>query len=114
MSTPPSWFLKEMNVFLHLRTVEAAVLKSRPELAGSVHEPEPGRPVLTFDVEHDQRVVVGLIERGASGRSWMIADSRRDSEPALLPRQTASELLAQAVVDRVDSVSARQDSGNAP
>jgi hypothetical protein len=38
----------------------------------------------------------------------MIAGSRRDSEPALFPLRSGASLLAQAVVDRLASVSAEK------
>jgi len=108
MSSPPSWFVSEMAVFLDVKAVESAVLDLRPDFAGSIHEPEVGRPLLSFDVADHHRVVVGLVRGGKSGRSpmraWMIEDGRPGNRASWWPRGTRSGVLAEAVVARIDAV----------
>lgn len=110
MSFPPSSVIRDMKVFLEMAAVESAVLKLRPELAGRVRAPEAGRPVLSIDLSDGLRVVIGLVrESGSSLLEWMVEDGRPGHHGTIWPRGTRSAVLAQAVVDRVDTVACGED-----
>ncbi len=98
-------FVSDMSIYLDVRAVESALLDLRPELAGLIHEPEAGRPLLTVDA--GRPVVVALVRGGAqsgsSFRSWMISGGFGVHDSFWFHR-TQPAVLAQAVAARVDAV----------
>ncbi len=99
-------FVSDMSIYLDVRAVESALLALRPELAGRVHEPEAGRPVLSVDVAGRPVVVAlvrGCVQSGSYFRAWMISSGLGDHD-SLWFHRTQPALLAQAVAARVDAV----------
>lgn len=108
MSFPDGSLIRDMAMFLDTSALESAVLELRPELAGCVRTPEAGRPLLSFEVADDRRVVAGLVNgsgrRGLRLSAWMIADGGRGSRASFWFQGTKAAVLAKAVVARVDAV----------